>query len=292
MNQGGGHLPTASNNNRRLDDTPTEDPALALAFSLAGCAAAAVPNAYGPAGTPPAPTVNSASGSPAASSSWFATPSLSGPSAEAEIVCQPNTMNALRRGPHPGRHTSQIFQPAISFEVPDGWSNHEDEARGYVLYAPGSRPPESEFGARDKIAILPDVASSPKGCEAPGPDVGESAQDIVRWMARRENLDVTAPAPVTVGGLDGFMVDVHLEPTAAPECFLDSGRDPLPRSRAERRGRGAGSSQGRRCSSTSSTTVTRSWRSKSRTCRAGIRSKTSRRWQHPCSSGGEETIDK
>ena len=38
-------------------------------------------------------------------------------------------------------------------------------------------------------------------------------------MAARENLDATAPAPISVGGLSGFVVDVRLDPAAAPECF-------------------------------------------------------------------------
>ena len=88
-----------------------------------------------------------------------------------------------------------------------------------MLYAPGSVPPESEFGARDKIAILPDVALTSKGCEDPGPDGGESAQDIALAMASRENIDVTTPTAVSVGGLSGFMVDVRLDPAATPECF-------------------------------------------------------------------------
>jgi len=135
------------------------------------------------------------------------------------VVCQRSSTNACRGHLAAGRHTSLIFQPAISFDVPDGWSNHEDERRGYVLYAPGSIPPASEFGARDKIAILPDVASTPKGCAPPGPDTGESAQDIARWMAAREHLTVTDPAPVSVGGLSGFVVDVRLAAAAPTECF-------------------------------------------------------------------------
>lgn len=158
-------------------------------------------------------------GPPTASRTAVAATPSSAPSRETEVVCQPSSTNACVGTLTAGRHTSQVFEPAISFDVPDGWSNHEDEARGYVLYAPGSVPAASEFGARDKIAILPDVASTPKGCEAPGPDAGESAQDIARWMTSRENLLATAPAPISVGGLSGFVVDVRLDPAAIPECF-------------------------------------------------------------------------
>lgn len=189
---------------------------LALALGLAGCAGTAAPTEAGPAAAASEQTLGSSPGTAPVQSG--ALPS-SAPSLETEVVCEPSPTNACVGDLSAGHHTSQVFQPAISFDVPDGWSNHEDEARGYVLYAPGSRPPESEFGARNKIAILPDVASTPKACGTPGPDAGESAQDIALWMAEREHLSVTAPVPVSVGGLSGFVVDVRLAPDAPNECF-------------------------------------------------------------------------
>jgi hypothetical protein len=189
--------------------------AASVILVLAGCSAGAE-QASAPLG--PASAGMSAPLPAATGPSSAAVPSAA-PSLTTEVVCEPSSTNACVGGLSAGRHTSHAFQPPISFVVPDGWSNHEDEARGYVLYAPGSRPPGSEFGARDKIAILADVTSTPKTCEAPIADAGESAEDIARSMAVRENLDVTAPAPVSVGGLSGFVVDVRLDPGAVPECF-------------------------------------------------------------------------
>ena len=182
---------------RRLKGSGSVSFALALAF--AGCgesasSSARPTSASGEFAATPASGGSPASAGPTLSSHGMPSPT---PSLKAEVVCQPSPTNACVGDLAPGRHASSLFQPALSVNVPEGWSNHEDERRGYVVYAPGSIPPGSEYGARDKIAILPDVATTPKGCTAPGPDAGESAHDIAQWMATREHLRVSAPAPVS-----------------------------------------------------------------------------------------------
>jgi hypothetical protein len=142
------------------------------------------------------------------------------PSAVTEVVCNPNAGDACVGPLAAGTHTSALFAPQITFVVPAGWSNHADSAGEYVIFAPGSKPNASEFGARDWIAFEANVTLAPVGCPTvPTFDPSQSAADIAAWMAARSNLTTTSPRPVSVGGLTGLVLDVRLADNAPVECF-------------------------------------------------------------------------
>jgi hypothetical protein len=165
----------------------------------------------------PSSAVNLASIAASAAPTTAATPS---PSAAAEVVCTSNANDACLGRLAAGTYSSALFNPSITFTVPAGWADHADSLGEYVLYAPGSKPNASEFGARDWIAFEANVTLAPEGCPAhPKFDASKSAADIASWMAKRAHLVTTSPKPVSVGGLSGLVLDVRLADDAPVECF-------------------------------------------------------------------------
>jgi hypothetical protein len=157
-----------------------------------------------------------------ASISPSAAPTVSSPSptAIAEVICTPNAYDACLGPLDAGTHRSALFRPQLTYDIPAGWGNHADSPGEYVLFAPGSVPAVEEGGARDWIAFLANVTYNPEGC-VPEPtfDPNATAADIADWMSNRVNLATSSPAPTTVGGLDGTVIDVRLADGATPECF-------------------------------------------------------------------------
>jgi hypothetical protein len=142
----------------------------------------------------------------------------------AEVACRPNKNDRCAGSLAAGTHSSVLFIPKVTFEVPAGWTDHADSKGEYVLYAPGSKPAATEGGTRDWIAFEANTMMPQIGC-APGDpvDVGESAAAMASRMAGRKNLVPTTPRAVTVGGLAGWVVDVRLAENATGECSPEPG---------------------------------------------------------------------
>jgi hypothetical protein len=126
---------------------------------------------------------------------------------------------ATRLEPLPaGTYVSETFMPPLTYTVPEGWKMLEDNLGGYVL-----NPADAPFDPRQGLTVnvWRDVeAPSPEFCGAfPVEEAGYSAQKITTWLASYEGLVATQPAPVTVGGLDGFMIDAVMSPSFTELCL-------------------------------------------------------------------------
>lgn len=175
--------------------------------------------AVGCASTEVAPSPRSAAPTEASSVGTTATPTVA-PEPIVDINCTPNVNDACAGLLIAGTYHSVLFQPRLTFEVPAGWADHADSRGEYVLFAPGSKPNASEFGARDWIAFEANVTSTPVGCAAEQKfDPSQTAAGIAAWMATRARIVTTSPRPATVGGLNGVTLDVRLAPDAPIECF-------------------------------------------------------------------------
>jgi hypothetical protein len=131
----------------------------------------------------------------------------------------------------PGTYASQFFDPftsrpvrrygALSYTVPGGWLNHEDWPGFYKLAPVGASPETMIFLASD-VVVADDADSCP---EIQDPGVGTSAEDIADWLATADGLVASTPAPVSIGGLDGFRVDIAMDPAWTGTCpFSDGAR--------------------------------------------------------------------
>lgn len=122
-----------------------------------------------------------------------------------------------------GVYRSTILDPAMSFEITEpGWT-WDYSAGSFRLLAD---PAHEDLYSPDGIYFLRDPAIASQDCEeTEEPGVGRSVQDLVAWLEAAEGLAVTDPTPVTVGGLDGMVLDLQLDPGWSRPCFW-SGRLP------------------------------------------------------------------
>jgi len=129
-----------------------------------------------------------------------------------------------------GGHVSALFVPlaapltspvqsasiyaSFAYSVPEGWANTADTQLSYTL-----QPLNAPENLRISLLtyVVPHSQSEPCA-EAVEPDVGRTPSAIAEWLATLPGLAVTAPAPITVGGLSGVMLDVSLAPGWTLTC--------------------------------------------------------------------------
>jgi hypothetical protein len=119
-----------------------------------------------------------------------------------------------------GTYTSRALDPALTFTVPSGWANKFDQPRGYGL----------ESGPNTSLEVQRDLVVARADCvEAETePGVGTTASAMVQALAARPGLDTTEPAPITIGGLSGFTIDITLSPDWTTPCPFSGGRPTVP----------------------------------------------------------------
>ena len=119
-----------------------------------------------------------------------------------------------------GTYTSRAMDPALTFTVPSGWYNKFDHVRSYGL----------EAGPNTSLEVQRDLVVARADCvEAETePGVGTTASAMVQALAARPGLVTTEPAPITIGGLSGFTIDITLSPDWTTPCPFSEGRPTVP----------------------------------------------------------------
>jgi hypothetical protein len=126
-----------------------------------------------------------------------------------------------------GTYTTQYFQPPVTYTVPRGWNNAEDQHTEFVLIPPGGNPFHVDEGTSDFVGIYPSVAA-PDGCnERPAPGVATTAAAVADWLVHNPALLVTKRHAVKVGGLSGVVVDLAVSPRAKA-CPYSNGQPVAP----------------------------------------------------------------
>ena len=128
----------------------------------------------------------------------------------------------------PGVHVTNYFTPlvpgsaweldpaAMSYRVPEGWSNTYDSPNEYTLEPP--------TGPRRGVYMWTDVTivSDSWPC-TPSPWSNGRAKpaEMAEWLARQAALDTTMPVAVDLGGLQGLRLDVAVRSGASLPCRGD-----------------------------------------------------------------------
>lgn len=113
----------------------------------------------------------------------------------------------------PGTYTTVAFQPALTYTVPEGWTNLEDLAGNFLLQR------ITDFRNQDIstgpfVGVYQNVAV-PDGCnESRDPKIGQSVDNLIAWFQANDQLTITDPQPVTIGTLTGVYIDVAKAPDA------------------------------------------------------------------------------
>jgi hypothetical protein len=122
-----------------------------------------------------------------------------------------------------GQHGSTVFQPAVTFTVPDGWVLADDSA-SYLQVRPADQDTLGIHLFRDAKA-----ASQDPSCPVtPAPGVGTSSVELLAWLRGLDGLVVTPPALVTVGGLRGSSVDIAIKSGWTASCPFANGLPTVP----------------------------------------------------------------
>lgn len=160
------------------------------------------------AGNTAAAVVN---GSPTSASPAAASQQTTPTSQVASIAPKcPNPHGGVCRGPlAAGSYSTASFSPAISYTVPDGWTNLEDLPGNFLLQKPGD----------DRYLGIYQHVRAPAECEEAWADgVGGRVDDLVTWYTTHPGLVTTTPEEVIVGGLTGVFLDISLDSSWDVTC--------------------------------------------------------------------------
>jgi hypothetical protein len=148
------------------------------------------------------------------------------PSATGGTVCPPRG-GTCRGDLAAGTYTSTTFQPAITYTVPEGWTNGIDLPRVFLVSRIAD-PVENFYGG-NAINVMSDVGAAARNCdESLEPGVGRHADQLARWVAGLPGVQASEARPITVGGWTGSVVDVSFVPTWTKSCpFADEPVVPL-----------------------------------------------------------------
>ena len=148
----------------------------------------------GPSPTPsPAPTTSAATGLPQATCD------------EADATCA-GKLTA-------GVVSSTLFQPKLTFTVPDGWNNTLDTNRKYTLHYNFARG--HFLQVITQIAIPEQTADCSRATKA---GAGSGVADWVAFLTTNPGLVTTKPAAITLGGYTGMQLDLHVASSWTARC--------------------------------------------------------------------------
>lgn len=114
-----------------------------------------------------------------------------------------------------GTHQSVGLVPPLQFTVPAGWINIGAYAGWFVLLAD---TPTTRAGGDQAITVIPDMPLQELSCEDDPTPEPATAAELVASIETAEGVDVTAPAPISVGALSGQSVDVQLSAGWTATC--------------------------------------------------------------------------
>jgi hypothetical protein len=131
-----------------------------------------------------------------------------------------------------GTHSSQFVDPflrngqawrprygALTYTVPDGWENVSDWP-GFFQLKPSSAPEGTWIYMATDVVL---VSESDLCKDMPDPSLGTTAQAMATAIANGPGLITSRPTPVTIGGLDGYRLDISMDPAWTNECPWSGG---------------------------------------------------------------------
>jgi hypothetical protein len=126
-----------------------------------------------------------------------------------------------------GTYSTQVFEPPITYTVGDNWGNYEDLPGNFLLVPPDQSLDGVNADTSDFIGIYSGVAAAASSCEeVPEPTAIRSPAGMAAWFTGHHGLKATS-APTSIGGLDGFVIDMRLDPTWTGSCPFAHDGEPL-----------------------------------------------------------------
>ncbi|WP_062202665.1 hypothetical protein [Demequina salsinemoris] len=134
------------------------------------------------------------------------------PPAEADVMlpeCESSVGGVCANELSAGEHSSLAFGPRMTFSVPEGWVNTVDQEGSYVLGFRGGADPGGWGG--DTIGVHRSVRFPEGPCSVePDPTVSGTAGALHSALLSDPAVDVLSDEPATLGGLDGWVMDLAI----------------------------------------------------------------------------------
>jgi hypothetical protein len=128
----------------------------------------------------------------------------------------------------PGTYSTLQFAPQVTFTVPDGWVNTQNNLAELDLsYAAGGAytyPDGTTF--HDGIAIFRRPVAESAATQVPVAGIGMTALDLATWLNGHADLVASGLTPAAIGGAPGYRIDLSLPTgarTAPDHCTTDHG---------------------------------------------------------------------
>lgn len=139
---------------------------------------------------------------------------------EASTVVCPNPHGGACLGElDAGTYTTQVFETPLTYTVPEGWSNYEDLPGNFIVVPPSGSLDGIDAGTADYVGVYDGIAVADAECierQQSGVDLTPAA--MAAWFVEHEGLDTTSPTDVTVGGLEGVVVDLRIAESYTEGC--------------------------------------------------------------------------
>lgn len=128
-----------------------------------------------------------------------------------------------------GTYTTVTFHPRLTYTVPAGWSNFEDLPGNFLLVPPGGTLSGVNDNTSDFVGVYASIAADAADCSGKlEPGVGLSASAITTWISHHPGIAATNVRPITVGGLQGSVLDITLAPGWTKACPYSNGQPVVP----------------------------------------------------------------
>ena len=124
-----------------------------------------------------------------------------------------------------GTHHTSTFEPKLTYTVPVGWTNEVDHVGGVNLIPPHNDWQENSInnGTSDYLGIFTSIAV-PKSWCGEGHGSIHTPAAFAAWLRRQPGMAVTPPHPVTLGGLNGYVMTIRVAPHWTKPCPWSHGQ--------------------------------------------------------------------
>ena len=124
----------------------------------------------------------------------------------------------------PGRYVTNEFEPSLSFSVGKGWAiNNPEKTDHFSLYSRDFAESNKEAGA---VLTFVDVRSVFDARTPTKGNIQSAPKDLLAWFQHHPRLDVSKPAPTTVGGVSAKRFEASV--SSLTKKKLDECPDCLP----------------------------------------------------------------
>lgn len=116
----------------------------------------------------------------------------------------------------------------LRYTVPAGWANQSDYPSNYTLmpaaeYAGAAGDPNGRASHGIYLFARPAALADSATCASQvAPGIGQTPAALAASVASRPGLVASKPAPITIGGYPGVMIDIHLAPNWTRTCPGDT----------------------------------------------------------------------